>query len=215
VDDAIARLLAIEGFNHIEQLAWIETEELASISGFDADIAEELQARANSWLEKRDEEIMEKLQAMEIEEGLMELEEVTAPMLLTLAENDIRSLVDLAMCDNDELAAVGDGLLYPFIQLGHIDDEIISSLIMHLRVETGLIPADDPSDDDTSAGDTSADTSADDDMSDDDTSDDISADDTSDDDTNADDASAGTSADDTNADDTSVDEARVNETGVA
>src|SRR5918992_1192940 len=46
VDEMVAQLLASEGFSTVEDIAYVELDELASIEGFDEDTAEELQARA-------------------------------------------------------------------------------------------------------------------------------------------------------------------------
>src|SRR5262245_41113540 len=46
VDDTIAELLVTEGFTNIEEVAFVPVEELASIEGFDEDVARELRERA-------------------------------------------------------------------------------------------------------------------------------------------------------------------------
>src|SRR6202041_2495925 len=56
VDETVAQLLASEGFRTVEEIAYVDPPELASIEGFDTDIASELQARARTALERRDEE---------------------------------------------------------------------------------------------------------------------------------------------------------------
>src|SRR5476651_521411 len=50
VDETVAQLLASEGFRSVEELAFVEPTELASIEGFDADTAAEIQARAHDYL---------------------------------------------------------------------------------------------------------------------------------------------------------------------
>ncbi len=52
VEDMIANLLASEGFLTIEDLAEAEISEIASIEGFDEDIAKEIQSRAKEYLQK-------------------------------------------------------------------------------------------------------------------------------------------------------------------
>ncbi len=46
VDEVIAQLLVTEGFAAVEDVAYVEPDEIAQIEGFDEDTAEELQARA-------------------------------------------------------------------------------------------------------------------------------------------------------------------------
>ena len=59
VDDVIAGLLVTEGFNTVEELAFTPEEELASIEGFDENIAAELIRRAEAFLTRRDTELNE------------------------------------------------------------------------------------------------------------------------------------------------------------
>jgi len=60
IDEVIAHLLVTEGFASLEEVAYVATEDLADIEGFDADIAAELQARARNALERRDREYEER-----------------------------------------------------------------------------------------------------------------------------------------------------------
>jgi len=46
VDEMVAQLLVSEGFTNLEEIAYVEIEELLSIDGFDEDTANEIQARA-------------------------------------------------------------------------------------------------------------------------------------------------------------------------
>src|ERR1700754_1959591 len=55
VDETLAQLLVAEGFGELEEVAYVEIDELASIEGFDDDLAQELQSRAQEALERREE----------------------------------------------------------------------------------------------------------------------------------------------------------------
>src|SRR6201746_1833126 len=57
VDNMIAGLLVTEGFNTIEELAFVPPDELAEIEGFDETVADELIRRAETFLVKRDNEM--------------------------------------------------------------------------------------------------------------------------------------------------------------
>src|SRR5688500_14228866 len=46
VDETLSQLLVAEGFAELEEVAYVELEELASIEGFDEELAQELQSRA-------------------------------------------------------------------------------------------------------------------------------------------------------------------------
>ena len=52
VEDMIANLLASEGFLTIEDIINSETSEIASIEGFDEDVATEIKKRAEEYLQK-------------------------------------------------------------------------------------------------------------------------------------------------------------------
>ena len=52
VDEMVAQLLVAEGFATLEEVAYVDLDELAAIDGFDEDTAEELQARARESLEE-------------------------------------------------------------------------------------------------------------------------------------------------------------------
>jgi N utilization substance protein A len=55
VDETLAQLLVAEGFGALEEVAYVEADEIASIEGFDEDLAAELQSRATEALERREE----------------------------------------------------------------------------------------------------------------------------------------------------------------
>ena len=67
------------------------------------DIAGELQNRAVEYVERESNRINAALDEMKVSDDLRAFEYISLAMLLTLAENDIRSLDDLAGLDNEEL----------------------------------------------------------------------------------------------------------------
>src|SRR6201995_2023974 len=60
VDDVIAQLLVTEGFTSIEEVAYVPTEDLAGIEGFDDDVAAELKTRAQGWLEAEEQRMVDR-----------------------------------------------------------------------------------------------------------------------------------------------------------
>src|ERR1700747_2094230 len=50
VDETVAQLLASEGFRSVEEIAYVDIDDLASIEGFDAETAGEIQSRAQGHL---------------------------------------------------------------------------------------------------------------------------------------------------------------------
>ena len=92
-----------EGYVFPEEIAESTSEELSAIQGFDENIAGELQNRAVEYVERESNRINAALDEMKVSDDLRAFEYISLAMLLTLAENDIRSLDDLAGLDNEEL----------------------------------------------------------------------------------------------------------------
>ena len=103
VDETLAQLLVAEGFSSLEEVAYVELDELAQIEGFDEDLAQELQSRAQEALERRDQANREERQALGVEDDLAELPYLTEAMLVTLGKAGIKTLDDLADLATDEL----------------------------------------------------------------------------------------------------------------
>ena len=103
VDDVIAHLLVAEGFTALEQVAFVPVEELAQIEGFDEEVAEELRARARTHLEEMDRYNEERRRELGVSDELGELEGITPTMLVTLGEQGVKTLDDLADLAADEL----------------------------------------------------------------------------------------------------------------
>jgi N utilization substance protein A len=103
IDDVIAHLLVAEGFVFPEEIAESSIEELASIQGFDEDVATELQNRAADYVARESKRINSALDDLKVADDLRAFEYISLAMMLTLAENDIRTLDDLAGLDNEEL----------------------------------------------------------------------------------------------------------------
>ena len=103
IDDVIAHLLVTEGFGSLEEVAFVATEDLAEIEGFDIDIATELQERARNALERRDREYETRYRELGVEDDLAALDGLNPGMLVTLAENGIKTLDDFAGLAGDEV----------------------------------------------------------------------------------------------------------------
>jgi transcription termination/antitermination protein NusA len=104
VDEVIGQLLASEGFNSVEELALVDTKEIAGIEGFDDDTAAELQTRAREYLDKIEAELDAKRTELGVADELKEVPGVTTAMLVRFGENDIKTIEDLAGCATDDLA---------------------------------------------------------------------------------------------------------------
>ena len=109
VDETLAQLLVAEGFGALEEVAYVEAEELSSIEGFDEELAAELQSRAAEALERREEAVREERRALGVEDALAEMPYLTEQMLVTLGKAGIKTLDDLADLATDELIAEAAG----------------------------------------------------------------------------------------------------------
>ena len=103
IDDVIASLLVAEGFVSIEDIADSEVEELMAIQGFDEGIAAELRNRAIEVVERENTRVTSEMGAFSIADDLKDFAMITPVMLLTLAQNGILTLDDLADLDTEEL----------------------------------------------------------------------------------------------------------------
>jgi len=103
VDETVAQLLASEGFAEIEDVAYVDLHELASVEGFDEETAQELQQRAIEFIDARTKEMDDKRRALGVEDAVVEVKGVTAAMAAALGEHEIKTLEDLAGCATDDL----------------------------------------------------------------------------------------------------------------
>jgi len=104
VDEVIAQLLASEGFSSVEEVAFVDTDEIASIEGFDEETAGEIQARAREHLDKLEAELDAKRKELGVADDLQQLDGLNTAMLVALGENEVKSIEDLADCATDDLA---------------------------------------------------------------------------------------------------------------
>jgi transcription termination/antitermination protein NusA len=145
LDEVVGQLLASEGFTSIEELAYVEEKELASIEGFDEETAQELQARAREHLAQLEAELDTKRKDLGVDDDLKDIPGLTTAMLVKLGETGIKTVEDLAGCATDDLLGWSErkdgetsrysGALDGF-ELTRADCE---AMIMQARVKAGWI----------------------------------------------------------------------------
>jgi N utilization substance protein A len=145
VDEVIGQLLASEGFTSVEELAMVETKEIAGIEGFDEDTAAELQTRARDYLAKIEAELDAKRLGLGVADELKEVPGVTTAMLVRFGENGIKTVEDLAGCATDDLVGWTErkdgesvreaGILDGF----EISREEAEALVMQARLKAGWV----------------------------------------------------------------------------
>jgi len=149
VDETLSQLLVAEGFTSLEEVAYVEADELLSIDGFDEDTVEELQARARDRLEEAAQKALDNARALGADDTLIGFEGLTPHMLEALAKDGVKTLEDFATCADWELAGgwtevngrrVKDtGLLEPF----DVSLEEAQTMVMTARVMLGWVNPDD------------------------------------------------------------------------
>jgi transcription termination/antitermination protein NusA len=103
VDEVIAQLLATEGFETVQEVAFVDTSEIAHIEGFDEDTANEIQTRARESLEKQEAERDARRKELGVADELAAVPGVTTAMLVAFGENDVKTVEDLAGAVPDDL----------------------------------------------------------------------------------------------------------------
>ena len=104
IDEMMSQLLVSEGFTNLEEVAYVETDELLSIDGFDEGTAGELQARARDYLEAANNKALENAKGFGVQDELIAFEGLTPQMLEALGKEGIKSLEDFATCADWELS---------------------------------------------------------------------------------------------------------------
>ncbi|TWI35901.1 transcription termination factor NusA [Paracoccus sulfuroxidans] len=145
LDEFFAQLLVAEGFTNLEEVAYVDLDELLSIEGVDEGTAEELQTRAREHLEAVNRAALENARALGAEDSLIEFEGLTPQMVEALAKDGVKTLEDFATCADWELAGgwttengqrkKDEGLLEPY----SVSLEDAQTMIMTARVMLGWV----------------------------------------------------------------------------
>ncbi len=141
----IAQLLVTEGFATVEDVAYVEPEEIAAIEGFDEDTAEEIQARAREFLDKEAAEYDAKRRELGVTDEVLDVEGVTLPMAVALGEGEVKTVEDLAGLVPDDIRGwyenkAGERVREPgILDAFALSPEDAERLIMRARVAAGWI----------------------------------------------------------------------------
>jgi N utilization substance protein A len=103
VDETLAQLLVAEGFTSLEEVAYVEPDELAQIEGLDGEIAGELQNRAAEAIDRREQANRAQRVELGVEDAVGELPHLTEAMMVTLGKAGIKTLDDVGDLSTDEL----------------------------------------------------------------------------------------------------------------
>ena len=145
VDEVVGQLLASEGFATVEEIAYVDVDDLAGIEGFDEATATELQTRAREYLDKLEAEQDAERRALGVDDALKAVPGMTTAMLVALGKAGIKTVDDFAGSVPDDLTGWVDrkegestrnpGILEGF-SLARAEAE---AMIMASRVQAGWI----------------------------------------------------------------------------
>jgi transcription termination/antitermination protein NusA len=120
VDQEVADILIEEGFNTLEEVAYVPLSEILEIDAFDEDTVNELRTRARDSLLTM--ELAKEERVGEVSQDLRSLEGMTTELIAKLADNQVHTRDDLAELAVDEL-----------VEATQIDEETAKTLIMKAR----------------------------------------------------------------------------------
>ncbi|MGF1607254.1 MAG: transcription termination factor NusA [Rhodothalassiaceae bacterium] len=139
VDETLAQLLVAEDFSNLDEIAYVEVEELTTIEGFDEDLATELQRRALDAIEAEQEALDQKRRELGVDDALAEIDGLTPAMLVKLGEAEIKTLEDFAGFIAEELIADKGA---PLKGMDLTEDDA-TTMIMAARLKAGWITPED------------------------------------------------------------------------
>ncbi len=149
VDEMVGQLLASEGFTSVEEVAYVDLDEVSTIEGFDEETAEEIQARAREHLEELEAKLDEERRELGVADELREIPGITTAMMVALGKDGVLTIEDLAGCATDDLVgwterSNGDvtrhaGALSAF-DVSRADAE---EMIMAARIKAGWVTPED------------------------------------------------------------------------
>ena len=118
VDSEVADILIEEGFNSLEEVAYVPLSEMLEIEAFDEDTVNELRTRARDSLEAMENEPAQ----LEVSQDLETVSGITQELIEKLKANQIASRDDLAELAVDEL-----------VDMTQLDEQSAKDLIMTAR----------------------------------------------------------------------------------
>ncbi|MEM1105696.1 MAG: transcription termination factor NusA [Pseudomonadota bacterium] len=145
-DETLAQLLASEGFDTVEEIAFVAPEDFIQIEGFDEDVAAEIQERAREYLDKLAKENDARRKELGVEDAVMELESMTPAFAVKLGEDGLKTVDDVAGLVPDDITGYRepgpdgkpvwvDGIL----KKGEMRKDDAQIFIMKTRVKAGWI----------------------------------------------------------------------------
>ena len=149
VDEMVGQVLASEGFTSVDEVAYVDEEEISSIDGFDEGTAAEIQARAREYLDRIEAEQDERRKELGVADELRQIPGMTTAMMVRLGEDGVKTVEDFAGYAADDLVGWkerkdGETKFYPGVfekfDVSRADAE---NMVMAARLQAGWISEED------------------------------------------------------------------------
>ncbi|MEQ8299617.1 MAG: transcription termination factor NusA [Hyphomonas sp.] len=148
-DETLGQLLASEGFETVEEIAFVAPADFIQIEGFDEDVAAELQERAREFLDRLAAENDAKRKELGVEDAVMELDSMTPAFAVKLGLEGVKTVEDVAGLVPDDITGNRepgpDGKpvwVEGILKKGEMRKDDAQMFIMKARVLAGWIEAD-------------------------------------------------------------------------
>lgn len=149
VDEMVGQVLASEGFASVEEIAYVDGDEISSIDGFDEETASEIQQRAQEYLGRIEAERDARRKELGVSDELRDLPGMTNAILVAVGEDGVKTVEDFAGYAVDELTGWrerkdGETINHPGIlsafEVSRTDAE---QMVLTARLKAGWITEDD------------------------------------------------------------------------
>lgn len=128
IEEVLAQLLVAEGFQTADHLAYIDLSALTNISGLDEELATSLKERAENFVNAKNEKLLVKLEALGVEQEILDTIALPLDQLIILAENGIKTLEDLGEISVKEFREILPNLEVSDEDIKNLLDEVKSNL---------------------------------------------------------------------------------------
>lgn len=134
LEEIMGQLLVTEGFSSVEDISNASIKELASIEGFNEDVANELHNRANKYLKEEDDRKTEELRNLGMEDDVINLP-LSIDDKFVLCGKGIKTLEDVADLSSYEFCTI----LSSSANNKENFKDLAGSIIMEARKKCGMI----------------------------------------------------------------------------
>jgi len=136
LEEIMGQLLVTEGFSSVEDIANASIKELASIEGFNEDIAHELHNRASKYLSEENDKKIAELKNLGMEDDVLKLP-LSMDYKIALGNNGIKTLEDIADLSSYEFC----NILSSSLSTNNSQElkSSVDSIIMEARKKLGII----------------------------------------------------------------------------